>query len=350
VSTCTDKVKNGKETDVDCGGGTCPKCEDNKSCTKASHCLSGICTSNTCQKGCVHQSVVKDCKTDSTLGLTFCTIPSGCFKMGSPKTDTCRFADEPEQIPVTLSNKFEMQSTEVTQAQFEKRMKYKPSYFASCGGTCPVEQINWHEAAAYCNALSAEKGLKASECYDCKGLKEKVICTEKTAGKGIYTCKGYRLPTEAEWEYAYRGGTIWAYYIGPNNLSYCDECHKKEPNADSIGWFCHNAKVTYSGCYNISSYAPPNCAGTHPVKGKPANPWGLYDMAGNAWEWCHDGYQSTIGATSVTDPVYSGSSRVLRGGAWSRRTRNLRGARRFSSSPTLKGTYQAFGFRCVITR
>ena len=354
--SCTDSAKNGTETDVDCGGGTCPKCTDSKTCNKATDCLSGICGGYTCQIGCVHQAVVKDCKLDSTLGLTFCTIPSGCYKMGSPKSDKCRGSNEPDQIPVTLTHKFEMQTTEVTQDQFYALMGYKPS-LNTCGGTCPVEWVSWHEAAAYCNALSSKKGLPA--CYtdnasgksctkdgDC-GTGE--ICQNQTicikydtastysSGNAIYTCKGYRLPTEAEWEYAYRAGKTTAYHSGANQQSLCYSCDTTDVNANSIGWYCYN-----------SSYK------SHPVGKKTPNTWGLHDMAGNVWEWCHDGYQSNLGGTVFTDPVFGGSDRVLRGGSWMDYPQNMRASYRFNATPTNRGDYQAlflgvFGFRCSRT-
>ena len=337
---------------MDCGGGTCPKCKDSKGCSKATDCLSGICGSGyTCQKGCVHHSpVVKDCKTDGTLGLTFCTIPSGCFKMGSPKSDTCRYSDEPEQLPVTLTRTFEMQSTEVTQDQFYAVMKYKPWYFTSCGGTCPVEKVSWHEAAAYCNALSGKKTL--TPCYTDKGSGTSCtgdsgcgtgevcsggkcakydIASQYTGSKTIHDCNGFRLPTEAEWEYAYRAGATTAYHSGANDLSLCTSCSTKDPNADSIGWYCYN-----------SGKKP------HPVGKKTANKWGLYDMAGNVFEWCHDEYKSNLGATPLTDPVFSGSSRVLRGGSWSHHPLGMRAAYRLCNTPTYR-TYD-LGFRCSRTK
>ena len=301
--------------------------------------------------GCKHPTVTKSCSTDATLGLTFCTIPSGCFKMGSPKSDTCRWANEPEQLPVTLTHKFEMQSTEVTQDQFYAVMNYKPWYHTSCGGTCPVERVTWHEAAAYCNALSSKKGY--TPCYSDKGSGKSCtkdgdcnsgeVCQNKStcikydvassysSGNAIYTCKGYRLPTDAEWEYAYRAGTTTAYYSGANDQSLCNSCSPKDPNADSIGWYCYNSSST-----------------THPAGKKTANNWGLYDMAGNVWEWCHDGYQSDLGSVALTDPVFSGSYRVLRGGSWLVNPRYMRAADRYYGTPAYRNF--GIGFRCSRTK
>ena len=358
--SCTDSTKNGSETDVDCGGGTCPKCADSKGCSKAADCLSGICGSGyTCQKGCVHHSpVVKDCKLDSTLGLTFCAIPSGCYRMGSPDgtgaqpKEPCRSSNE-TQHPVTLTHGFEMQSTEVTQDQFKTVMGYNPSYFtSSCGTSCPVEGVSWHEAAAYCNALSVKKTL--TPCYTDKGSGTSCtvdsgcgpgevcsggkcikydIAPQYTGSKTIHDCKGFRLPTEAEWEYAYRAGTTTAYYSGANDQSLCTSCSTKDANADSIGWYCYNSSST-----------------PHPVGKKTANDWGLYDMAGNVWEWCHDGYQSNLGGYSPHGSRFFRQFPGVAGRVVELQPvrRLLRAAFRFNDTPTDR--YDDVGFRCSRTK
>ena len=267
------------------------------------------------------------CKFDvASCTKSWVTIKAGTFKMGSPSGENCRDSDEPEQLPVTLTRSFEIQTTEVTQAQFHEVMSYKPSYFTSCGATCPVDTVNWHEAAAYCNALSKNRGL--TQCYACTGSGKNVTCKETTAteGKGIYACKGFRLPTEAEWEYAYRAGTTTALYNGS-----ITSCAGTDGNAGKIGWYSANAGGT-----------------THPAGQKDPNAWGLYDMAGNVWEWCHDGYKKNLGVTALTDPVFSGSSRVLRGGSWYYDPHSLRAADRLSDTPTLR--YYVDGFRCSRTK
>ncbi len=244
------------------------------------------------------------------------TIPGGTFQMGSPSSEKCRYSSE-TQHQVTLTHKFEIMSTEVTQAQFSSLMSYSPSYFSSCGGTCPVEKVNWHEAAAYANALSAQKGK--AKCYACTGSDGSVTCSEAStyAGKKVYTCPGYRLPTEAEWEYAYRAGTSTAFYNGG-----ITSCYGKDPNLDKIGWYDQNSSSK-----------------THPVGGKAPNAWGLYDMAGNVWEWCHDRY-GTYPSSSVTDPVgTAGSNRVKRGGGWYYYAAYARAADRYNSSPGDRNTY-----------
>ena len=140
-------------------------------------------------------------------------------------------------------------------------------------------------------------------------------------GKGIYLCKGYRLPTEAEWEYAYRAGTTTAFYNGG-----ITNCGSKDPNLDKIGWYNQNSSSM-----------------THPVGKKAPNAWGLYDMAGNVWEWCHDWY-AAYPPTSVTDPVgsSSGSSRVKRGGSYPHSAIDARAAERTSFYPNGRFGYNGF--------
>jgi len=256
---------------------------------------------------------------------TWITIPGGTFQMGSPSSEKCRYNDE-KQHQVTLTHKFEIQSTEVTQAQFTALMGYSPAYFSSCGGTCPVEQVSWYEAAAYANALSSKAGY--SSCYTCTGSGVTVSCQEASSYSGgkVYTCPGYRLPTEAEREYAYRAGTTTAYYSGANDANACGSCFTKDANLDSIGWYCTNSGSK-----------------THPVAKKTPNNWGLYDMAGNVYEWCHD-WKSSYPSSSVTDPVgTSGSYRVHRGGGWYGWSNYARAAYRAAWSPG--GRDKSIGFR-----
>jgi formylglycine-generating enzyme required for sulfatase activity len=234
--------------------------------------------------------------------------------MGSPSSELGRYSDGGPQRTVTLTRSFMIGKYEVTQGEFESLMGYNPSYNKSCGANCPVEAVSWHEAVAYMNALSKSRGLE--ECFDCTGSGTSVNCTVKSqySGQNYYNCKGYRLPTEAEWEYAYRAGTSTAFYNGDITKTGC----VLDPNLDKIGWYCGN-----SG-YN-----------THPVGGKQANAWGLHDMAGNVWEWVYDRFQDSYNNLPSVDPVGpgTGSDRVVRGGSYNISTQACRAAVRFGYLP-----------------
>jgi formylglycine-generating enzyme required for sulfatase activity len=271
----------------------------------------------------------------------FLAISPGSFTMGSPTSELGRDSDETEHT-VTLTMSFEIMVNEVTQGQFEGRMRYNPSWFTSCGTDCPVENVNWYEAAAFANALSETAGLP--ECYTCWGSGSGVVCSPNAAYATPYDCPGYRLPTEAEWEYAARAGTSWGTYNGTSTSMDCTM-----PNAvlDPIAWFCGNSGVSYAGCSDISEHACCTCAGIHAVGGKAPNAWGLYDMLGNVQEWCHDNYDLYPG--NVSDPwgpVIS-SGRVTRGGTWTHVPGYARAAKRHGMPPSIRIDF--LGFRLART-
>jgi formylglycine-generating enzyme required for sulfatase activity len=283
--------------------------------------------------------------TPEELG-TFVRIPAGTFTMGSPAGEACREAGE-TQHAVTLGHGFEIQATEVTQGQFQARMGYNPSHFQACGRECPVEQVMWQEAAAYCNALSVQ--AKLDRCYECLDEGQEVVCKDAPAFEGarILACPGYRLPTDAEWEYAYRSGSSTALHSGD-----VETCRDQAADAaDKIGWYECNSTVTYDGCFDGSEFACGSpCMGTHPVAKKEPNAWGLYDMSGNVWEWCHDRYREDLGTEAVVDPIgaESGEDRMLRGGAFDSTTTRIRAAVRDPGHPSEALDF-CKGFRCVRT-
>jgi sulfatase modifying factor 1 len=259
-------------------------------------------------------------------------IQQAQFNMGSHSSEPCRYTDE-DQHKVTLTHGFLIQATEVTQTQFQAELGYDPSQDKSCAGVCPVEHVTWHEAAAYCNALSKKSTLPT--CYTCQGSNELVNCQEAAVytGKKIYTCPGYRLPTEAEWEWAYRAGSTTAFYLGANDASKCYDCTQLDAVADTIGWYCANSSST-----------------KHPVDQKQKNAWGLAGMAGNVSEWCNDWYLASLGTAPVSDPigVSNGTKRVVRGGSQLYAADSLRAAWRFKLAPM--NSINAIGFRCVKTK
>jgi len=248
--------------------------------------------------------------------------------MGSPPGEPCREAGKVKETrhQVTLDHGLEVGTAEVTQGEFKARMAYNPSRFMDCGADCPVEQVSWHEAAAYCRQLSLTEGQPA--CYECQGVASEVRCAVPGELAGdIAACKGYRLPTEAEWEYVYRAGTETALYNGA--VTACAD----DAGAAAIGWYLGNSDNR-----------------THPVRGKQPNAWGLYDLPGNVWEWCHDWFVEDLGAAPVFNPSgpATGTSRALRGSSWVDEAGHLRAADRFGRAPEL-GTSNV-GIRCVRTR
>ena len=276
---------------------------------------------------------------------TWVIIPKGQFAMGRASTKPCSgykevFKETPH--PVKLNQAFLMMTTEVTQAQFQAIRGYNPSAHgpngakAACGTNCPVERVTWHEAAAYCNLLSVK--AKLPECYSCTGFNEQVNCNGVLSYSGalIYSCPGYRLPTEAEWEYAYRAGTKTHLYNGKLDSAACEDCKFGHVVLNEIAWYCANSGKR-----------------TRPVGQKLANAWNLRDMSGNVYEWCHDWLQIDLGHLPVTNPVASkgaagGNMKVLRGGGWTSSGHNLRGGYRHAGSSTTRAS--SWGLRCVRTK
>jgi formylglycine-generating enzyme required for sulfatase activity len=226
-------------------------------------------------------------------------IEGGSFMMGSPESEADRGGGE-TQHQVTLSS-FYIGKYEVTQKEWVEVMGSNPSHFK--GDNLPVEMVSWYEVIEYCNKRSVKEGL--TPAYTVSG-------TDVTWNR---SANGYRLPTEAEWEYACRAGTTTPYSSGRS--------------VDAAGWYSSNSGST-----------------THPVGTKQANGWDLYDMHGNVYEWCWDWY-GTYPSGAQTDPMgaSSGAGRVIRGGSWSHYGEVLRSALRYYNPPS--GRYYTLGFRLL---
>ena len=251
----------------------------------------------------------------SALGIEMVEIPAGRFTMGSPGSETGRDLDEREH-DVVISRPFLAGKYEVTQGLWEKIMGNNPSHYNNCGEACPVERVSWHEAVEFCNRLSEREGL--SPAYRISG---KDVTWDRSAD-------GYRLPTEAEWEYACRAGTQSAFYTGRANGWVTEQKCGHDPSLDRAGWYCGNAKSK-----------------PHPVGQKTPNAWGLYDMHGNVSEGCWDRY-GDYPTGEVTDPAgpSSGRNRVSRGGGWPEYAGDCRSADRFWYHPMVPRV-QYYGFR-----
>jgi formylglycine-generating enzyme required for sulfatase activity len=269
--------------------------------------------------------------------------------MGSPPGEAGRDGDE-TQHDVTLTNDIEVAVTETTQGQFGGIVGWNPSSFGTCGGECPVESMSWLDALAFANELSADNGLAPCYvltnvvCEDATNVGADYLdCLNDTQGgidaasialnnvTSVYECEGYRLPTEAEWEYATRAGTTSAYSDGQESDAGHLGCETPF-HVTSIGWYCANA-----------SGEP------HPVKQLAANGWGLYDTSGNVGEATWDCYGSYGGDAVDPEGPDVGSTRTCRGGSWSTSADNLRSAARTSGAYTPGYRDNATGFRVVRT-
>lgn len=238
------------------------------------------------------------------------SIPGGTFSLG----DVNALPEERPVRQVTLDT-FELGTLEITQDQWETVMGTNPSRSKVAGH--PVESVTWFDAVTFCNYLSDREGLARAYTY-----------TGQTAS-GIVTCDfaadGYRLPTEAEWEYACRAGTTTDRYSG-NGFSIDDTCGS-EPTLEMIGWYCYNSGNQHKSCGL-----------------KQPNSLGLYDMIGNVAEWCWNWYENYT-AEPVANPSgpVDGTLRTYRGGSAFETSLTNRAACRSSTHPMV--SYSGLGFR-----
>jgi formylglycine-generating enzyme required for sulfatase activity len=283
----------------------------------------------------------------NSVGMAFHRLPAGTFTMGSPASEPGRDDDE-TQHPVTLTRSFYMQTTEVTNGQWNavivrKGRGQNPST-SRTQDPYPVEHVNWYEAASFANWLSFDEGR--IPCYNgnntCSGtLGVDFVCTTVTL---VPDCTGYRLPTEAQWECAARAGTTTAY---ANPVNFDDRVTETDygfnANLHAMGWYEFNDQGG-----DLSEDVPGYASGTKPVARKQANAWGIYDMHGNVWEWCQDWWVgSDYDPDPVTDPAgdVTGTERVARGGYFGAFARECRAANRANTTPgSRSGT---IGFRLV---
>lgn len=255
------------------------------------------CAKDPAQKESLHQehSDHPGQTVSNDLGITFARIPPGRFLMGSPQSELGRESNESQHM-VTVAKEFFLSVHPISQAQWKAVMETNPSRFQ--GASLPVEQVSWDECAAFCKKLSEIHG------------------------------KQYRLPTEAEWEYACRAGSTTPYHFG-NTIT------AAQANFDSSYTYGNGVKETPRRT-------------TTPVGSFPANAWGLFDMHGNVWEWCLDWF----GAYPTEDiPGYrgpqAGTERVIRGGAWNQIPRRCRSSMRGSEDPRKRR--KDVGFRVCFT-
>ena len=219
-------------------------------------------------------------------GMVF--VKGGCYQMGDTFGDG---GSDEKPVHEVCVDDFYIGKYEVTQDQWRKVMGNNPSNFSSCGGNCPVEQVSWNDVQDFIRQLNSQTG------------------------------KAYRLPTEAEWEYAARSGGKSEKYSGGNDI-------------DSVAWYGSNSGSK-----------------THPVGQKRANGLGIYDMSGNVWEWVQDIFSdSAYRSHSKNNPIYTGSGarRVLRGGSWGSDPRYVRAALRGRDTPDVRRS--VLGFRLARTK
>ncbi len=268
-------------------------------------------------------AVADDTAEDSAVNVpdSFVLVKGGTFQMGSPESEAWRSDDE-TQHSVTLGD-FYMSKYELTQKEYMDITGTNPSNFS--GDDLPVENVSWLDAAAYCNGRSEAEGL--DPVYS---ISEKSVTWDRSAD-------GYRLPTEAEWEYACRAGTVTPFYIDPSPSAEQANYYGHYPYGIEDNYFSQGSLSVQPGEYrqttvSVGSFDP--------------NPNGLYDMYGNVSEWVWD-YYGEYPSEAQTDPAgpESGTLRVYRGGGWNDFAKNMRSAYRAAMEQD-KGSFN-LGIRLV---
>jgi formylglycine-generating enzyme required for sulfatase activity len=248
----------------------------------------------------------------AAVSLRMMQIPAGEFLMGSPEGESDRRNSESPRHRVRVEPFF-MGKYPVTQAQYQAVMDINPSYFK--GGTCPVEQVSWHDATEFCSRLSRQ--------------------TEKL----------YRLPTEAEWEYACRAGTTTPFHFGETITT--DLANYRGTD---------NPEYEWSGSYGDGPKGEYRETTTPVEHFDIANRFGLCDMHGNVWEWCQDHWHDTYegapsdGSAWIDSEASEDASRVLRGGSWYYNPRICRSATRGSNDAGERDNDNGFRVVCVAPR
>jgi len=251
-------------------------------------------------------------------GIVLRLIPSGKFYMGSHDSDEFMRNNEHPQHRVSITKPMYVGIYQVTQKQFNELVEYNPST-SEINDNNPVDSVSWFSAVEFCNTLSEREGL--SPYYQIDEIKRRNNKSVESANASVLGGNGFRLPTEAEWEYACRAGSITPWCFGDLVL-----------DVGQYAWYYDNAQQE-----------------PHPVGEKKPNAWGLYDMHGNVMEWCNDWYSDFYYQQDIPeeDPMgpNDGFSRVLRGGAWQFGAEATRSAYRNSANPD--SASNVIGFRVV---